>query len=115
MPAHGTRRRGLEKAEGSAAGGGGPTEVVISLYEKAPAIYPRARVGTSLGYFQRWRWIFVWLTQFIFYAGPWFTGNGRQTVLFHLVQRKFYLFGLVLWPQDVIYLTGIPVISALSL
>ena len=23
-------------------------------------------------------------------------------VLFHLVERKFYLFGLVLWPQDVL-------------
>lgn len=115
MAAHGRTHRSVEKAEGSAAGGGGPAEVIISLYEKAPEIYPRARVGTSLGYFQRWRWIFVWLTQFIFYAGPWFTWNGRQAVLFHLVQRKFYLFGLVLWPQDVIYLTGILVISALSL
>ena len=115
MAAPGLRQRALEKVEGSAAGGSGPTEVVISLYEKAPEIYPRARVGNSLGYFQRWRWVFVWLTQFVFYAGPWFTWNGRQAVLFHLVQRKFYLFGLVLWPQDVIYLTGILVISALTL
>jgi cytochrome c oxidase accessory protein FixG len=36
-------------------------------------------------------------------------------VLFDLVGRKFYLFDLVLWPQDVVYLTGILVISALSL
>jgi cytochrome c oxidase accessory protein FixG len=115
MATPGFRQRALEKVEASAAGGGGPTEVVISLYEKAPEIYPRARVGTSLGYFQRWRWVFVWLTQFVFYGGPWFTWNGRQAVLFHLVQRKFYLFGLVLWPQDVIYLTGILIISALSL
>ncbi len=117
MAARGTAQRALEKADGSASGGGGqgPTEVVISLYEKAPDIYPRARVGNSLGRFQRWRWIFVWLTQFVFYAGPWFTWNGRQAVLFNLVQRKFYLFGLVLWPQDVIYLTGLLVISALSL
>ena len=90
-------------------------EVVVQLYEKAPEIYPRARVGPTLGRFQRWRWFFVWLTQFVFYAGPWFRWNGRQAVLFDLVGRKFYLFGLVLWPQDVIYLTGILVISALSL
>ena len=112
----GTPQRAMDKARGDGAGGGQrPAEVVISLYEKPPEIYPRARVGQSLGRFQRWRWIFVWLTQFVFYAGPWFTWNGRQAVLFHLVQRKFYLFGLVLWPQDVIYLTGLLVISALSL
>ncbi|MBV8209600.1 MAG: cytochrome c oxidase accessory protein CcoG [Burkholderiaceae bacterium] len=110
------RRRAHDRGDGAGAGGAqAPTEVVISLYEKRPEIYPRARVGASLGRFQRWRWIFVWLTQFVFYAGPWFTWNGRQAVLFHLVQRKFYLFGLVLWPQDVIYLTGLLVISALSL
>jgi cytochrome c oxidase accessory protein FixG len=111
------RQRALGPSESSGAGGGAsrPTEVVISLYEKAPEIYPRARVGASLGRFQRWRWIFVWLTQFVFYAGPWFTWNGRQAVLFDLAQRKFYLFGLVLWPQDVIYLTGLLVVSALSL
>jgi cytochrome c oxidase accessory protein FixG len=36
-------------------------------------------------------------------------------VLFDLGARRFYIFGLVLYPQDFIYLTGILVISALSL
>ncbi|MGE5336790.1 MAG: cytochrome c oxidase accessory protein CcoG, partial [Gemmatimonadota bacterium] len=35
--------------------------------------------------------------------------------LFDLVARKFYIFGLVLWPQDVIYLSALLIISALSL
>ncbi|WP_114968024.1 4Fe-4S binding protein, partial [Rhodoferax ferrireducens] len=39
----------------------------------------------------------------------------RQAVLFDLGVRRFYIFGLVLYPQDFIYLTGILVISALSL
>jgi cytochrome c oxidase accessory protein FixG len=109
-----------DNAGDSGAGGGGagrsePGEIVVHLYEKPPEIYPRARVGASLGRFQRWRWSLVWLTQFVFYAGPWFRWNGRQAVLFDLADRKFYLFDLVLWPQDVIYLTAILVISALSL
>jgi hypothetical protein len=29
--------------------------------------------------------------------------NGRQAVLFDIVERKFYIFGLVFWPQDVFY------------
>jgi len=36
-------------------------------------------------------------------------------VLFDLGVRRFYLFGLVLYPQDLIYLTGMLIIAALSL
>jgi cytochrome c oxidase accessory protein FixG len=36
-------------------------------------------------------------------------------VLFDLAARKFYIFGMVLWPQDVIYLAVLLVLSALSL
>jgi cytochrome c oxidase accessory protein FixG len=36
-------------------------------------------------------------------------------VLFDLGARKFYIFGLVFWPQDVIYLTVLLILSALSL
>jgi len=107
--------RAAAQAAPAQAGGDAPREVVISLYEKRHEIYPRARVGDSLGRFQRWRWILVWLTQIVFYGTPWLTWHGRQAVLFDLVGRKFYLFDLVLWPQDVVYLTGLLVISALSL
>ncbi|MDO9221355.1 MAG: cytochrome c oxidase accessory protein CcoG, partial [Thiobacillus sp.] len=36
-------------------------------------------------------------------------------VLFDLAARKFYIFGLVFWPQDFVYLTGLLILSALSL
>jgi cytochrome c oxidase accessory protein FixG len=36
-------------------------------------------------------------------------------VLFDLEAKRFYIFGLVLYPQDFIYLTGLLVVSALSL
>jgi cytochrome c oxidase accessory protein FixG len=101
-------------ANGASAPAGG-AEVIESLYAKRIEIYPRARFGDSLGWFQRWRWVLVWLTQLVFYGFPWLTWNGRQAVLFDLAARKFYLFGLVLWPQDIIFLTAILIISALSL
>jgi cytochrome c oxidase accessory protein FixG len=89
-----------------------PVETVEqSLYEASRKIYPRA-VG---GRFARWRWGFVFATQLVFYGLAWLEWNDRQAVLFDLAARKFYLFGLVLWPQDVIYLTVLLVISALSL
>ena len=82
-----------------------------SLYEAQKKIYPREVKGL----FARWRWTFVWLTQIVFYGLPWLEWGQRQAVLFDLGARRFYIFGLVLYPQDFIYLTALLVISALSL
>ncbi|HWJ95055.1 MAG TPA: cytochrome c oxidase accessory protein CcoG, partial [Telluria sp.] len=82
-----------------------------SLYEAQKKIYPREVKGL----FARWRWVFVWLTQIVFYGLPWLEWGQRQAVLFDLGARRFYIFGAVLYPQDFIYLTALLVISALSL
>ncbi|MBT0569080.1 cytochrome c oxidase accessory protein CcoG [Curvibacter sp. CHRR-16] len=68
-----------------------------------------------MGTFARWRWVMVWITQIVFYGLPWLEWGQRQAVLFDLEARRFYIFGLVLYPQDFIYLTGLLVISAYSL
>jgi len=91
------------------------SEVIESLYAKRIEIYPRTQIGDSLAWFQRWRWILVWITQLVFYGLPWLNWNGRQAILFDLAARKFYLFGLVMWPQDIFFLTGILIVAALSL
>jgi cytochrome c oxidase accessory protein FixG len=83
----------------------------VWMYEAAPKIYPRS-IG---GRWQRLRWLTVWLTQLVFYGLPWLEWGGRQAVLFDLAARRFYLFGLVLYPQDFIYLTGLLVLSAYGL
>ena len=83
----------------------------VSLYEAQKKIYPRS----ISGYFARWRWAMVFLTQIVFYGLPWLEWGQRQMVLFDLGARRFYIFGLVLYPQDFIYLTGLLIISALSL
>ena len=84
---------------------------IVSLYEAQKKIYPRSISGL----FARWRWAMVFLTQLVFYGLPWLEWGQRQMVLFDLGARRFYIFGLVLYPQDFIYLTGLLVISALSL
>ncbi len=82
-----------------------------SLYEVRKAIHPRA----VRGWFAAWRWLLVWGTQLVFYGTAWLQWNGRQALLFDIAHRKFYIFGLVFWPQDVIYLTVLLIICALSL
>ena len=81
------------------------------LYQAHQKIYPRSVQGI----FAKWRWGFVFLTQLIFYGLPWLEWGQRQAVLFDLSARRFYIFGIVLYPQDFIYLTGLLVISAFSL
>lgn len=88
-----------------------PAAEEVGLYEASKKIYPR----TVRGVFARWRWAMVFLTQLVFYGMPWVEWGGRQVVLFDLAARRFFIFGLVLYPQDLIYLSGLLVISALSL
>ncbi|NYT35257.1 cytochrome c oxidase accessory protein CcoG [Allopusillimonas soli] len=93
-------------------GKGGPSpQVEQALSDVRSKIYPRSVSGI----YAHWRIIMVFVTQAVFYGLPWLQWNGRQAVLFDLAARKFYIFGMVLWPQDVIYLAVLLVLSALSL
>lgn len=86
-------------------------EIELELFETHQKIYPRS----ISGYFANLRWFMVWFTQILFYGTAWLTWNDRQAVLFDLAARKFYIFGLVFWPQDFIYLAVLLIISALLL
>jgi cytochrome c oxidase accessory protein FixG len=86
-------------------------EKVISLYVSEDKIYARA----VHGWFAGWRWALVWATQLVFYGLPWLSWNGRQAVLLDLEARRFFIFDLVLYPQDFVYLTALLLISAYAL
>ena len=88
-----------------------PQGASASLYQSEAKIYPR----TVSGWFAGWRWALVWVTQLVFYGLPWLPWNGRQAVLFDLGARRFYIFDLVLHPQDFIYLAALLIVAALSL
>jgi cytochrome c oxidase accessory protein FixG len=95
----------LQTASGTGDGESG------SLYQAQQKIYPRSVTG----FFSKWRWATVLITQLVFYGLPWLEWGQRQAVLFDLEARRFYILGLVLYPQDFIYLAGLLVISALGL
>ncbi|MDD5389652.1 MAG: cytochrome c oxidase accessory protein CcoG [Gallionellaceae bacterium] len=88
--------------------GSDPEQSLYAVHEK---IYPRAVSGL----FNYWRIALVAVTQAIFYGLPWLKWDDRQAVLFDLGARKFYLFDLVFWPQDFIWLAIILILSALGL
>ncbi len=93
-----------------------PLEVVApaptsTLYVSERKVYPREISGP----FQTLRLAaVVWLLG-MYYVAPWLSWNGRQAVLFDLPARKFYVFGLTLWPQDFPYLALLLIVAAMAL
>ena len=82
-----------------------------SLYAAHQKVYPREVKGR----FQRLRTIAVFALLGLYYLVPWLSWDGRQAVLFDLPERKFYVLGLVFWPQDFFYLAAFLIICALAL
>lgn len=81
------------------------------LYRSEEKIYPREVKGR----FATFRKSSMLVLLAMFYGGPWLVWGGRQAVLFDLPARKFYIFGLTMWPQDFIYLALLLIILAVSL
>jgi len=81
------------------------------LYRSEDKIYPREIRGR----FSSLRKLAMFVLLGIFYGGPWLTWGDRQAILFDLPARKFYIFGLTMWPQDFVYLALLLIILAVSL
>jgi cytochrome c oxidase accessory protein FixG len=81
------------------------------LYAAHEKLYPRE----VSGYFTRLRVLSLVTLLGIYYVTPLLQWDGRQAILFDLPARKFYLFGLTLWPQDFIYLAALLILAGLAL
>jgi len=82
-----------------------------SLYAATPRIHPRAVSGV----FARMRTTVMVALLGLYYLLPWLQWNGRPLVLFDLPARRFHLFGMTLFPQDLFLLTWLLIIAAVSL
>lgn len=78
---------------------------------KDKTIYPKLVKGK----FANIRILFIFLTQMVFFIVPWINYAGRQIILFDLLSKRFYIFNMVLFPSDLIFLVGILVLSAFGL
>jgi cytochrome c oxidase accessory protein FixG len=93
------------------ASAGPADEVQQSLYAKRQKIYAREVHGLFAGL--RVGAVLVLLG--VYYGVPWLQWGGRQAILFDLPERKFYILGLVFWPQDFFYLAVLLMIAAYAL
>jgi len=82
------------------------------LYAPRQSIYPRSVQGR----FRNLKWGVLWLAYGVYFLLPWLRwereSGPSQAVLFDLVGRKFYLFDLVVHPQDIFWLAGLLMIAA---
>jgi len=106
-----------QRAGGAGHGGGGGggdasgKDDLVAMYQPHEKVYPRETDGR----FQRLRRLAMFVLLGFYYLAPWIQWGGRQSVLFDLPARKFYVFGLVFWPQDFFFLALLLMMAGLSL
>lgn len=75
-----------------------------ALYQKRIPIFTRSVRGK----FRNFKWMVLALAYTIFFALPWLpwtrTAGPSQPIAFDLAARRYYLFDVVMFPQDVIWL-----------
>lgn len=86
------------------------------LYANRIRVYPKAVHGIV----RRVKWAVLIACLAVYYVLPWLrwdrgVGRPAQALLFDIADRRFYLFNLVLWPEDIYYLTGLLILGAVGL
>lgn len=87
-----------------------------SLYEKRKAVFPKAVDGR----FRRLKWAVMAVTLTIYYVTPWLRWDRgpyapNQAVLIDLAHRRFYMFGIEIWPHEFYYVAGLLVMAGVGL
>lgn len=88
-----------------------PHRLHLHVVEPTPPPAPPPAAPQRL----RWRALLPNTLLVGFYLLPWLRWNGRQALLFDLPGRRFDLFGVTLWPQDLGVLLGLFAVLATSL
>jgi cytochrome c oxidase accessory protein FixG len=103
---------GVEKIEVSAVNSAEARE----LYKKRVPIYPKLVSGK----FRTLKWALLAIALAVYYLLPWVRWDRGpnapdQAVLADFAGSRFYFFFIEIWPQEVYFITGLLVVSALAL
>ena len=87
-----------------------------SLYAKREPVYPQAIDGP----FRRLKWLVMAVTLTIYYVTPWLRWDRGpyapdQAVLIDLAGRRFYMFGIEIWPHEFYYVAGLLIMAGIGL
>jgi len=87
-----------------------------ALYAAQKKIHPKRAKGT----FRTIKWWVMIVTLGIYYFSPWIRWNRGpgipdQAILVDIAHSRFYFFFIEIWPQEVYYITGLLILSAIGL
>jgi cytochrome c oxidase accessory protein FixG len=86
------------------------------LYEKRRAVFPKAIDGA----FRRLKWLVMAVTLAIYYVTPWLRWDRGpyapdQAVLIDLANRRFFMFGIEIWPHEFYFVAGLLIMAGIGL
>ncbi|MBD2841062.1 cytochrome c oxidase accessory protein CcoG [Erythrobacter rubeus] len=93
-----------------------PASVPEKLYEKSPTVHNKRIDGP----FRRFKWAVMIVTLAIYYGTPWIRWDRGpyapdQAVLIDLANRRFYMFGIEIWPHEFYYVAGLLIMAGIGL
>ena len=88
----------------------------LQLYAKREPVFNR-RVD---GPFRRFKWLVMLVTLAIYYGTPWIRWDRGpyapdQAVLVDLAGRRFYMFGIEIWPHEFYFVAGLLIMAGIGL
>lgn len=86
------------------------------LYARRADIFPRAVDG----FYRRLKWYVMAATLAVYYVTPWLRWDRgpyapHQAVLVDLAHRRFYFFGIEIWPHEFYFVAGLLVMAGVGL
>ena len=86
------------------------------LYEKRKSVFPKAIDGK----FRRIKWAWMGVTLAVYYITPWLRWDRGsyapdQAVLVDLANRRFYMFGIEIWPHEFYFVAGLLIMAGIGL
>jgi len=93
-----------------------PDLTETSLYEKHKTVHNKRIDGP----FRRFKWFVMAVTLTIYYATPWLRWDRGpyapdQAVLIDLAHRRFYMFGIEIWPHEFYFVAGLLIMAGIGL
>lgn len=94
----------------------GRTHLPQKLFEKRKTVHNKRIDGP----FRRFKWFVMAVTLAIYYITPWLRWDRGpyapdQAVLIDIANRRFYMFGIEIWPQEFYFVAGLLIMAALGL
>ncbi|MFZ9396639.1 MAG: cytochrome c oxidase accessory protein CcoG, partial [Erythrobacter sp.] len=93
-----------------------PPPAVDVLYERHKTVHNKRIDGP----FRRFKWFVMLVTLAIYYITPWLRWDRGpfapdQAVLVDLANRRFYMFGIEIWPHEFYFVAGLLIMAGIGL